>query len=247
MKQPSKAIKAKPAKISQPATPALKNVTPAPDTTTAFLREVDEAMQQERLLAVWHNSKYFILAALIMLILAVAGQQAWGAWQKHQARTVAAQWYAYSISKDDANRSKELTTLLQNTDGGTHALAVYQLAAMQHTPEEKAKAYSQLVNDKKAPSWLRDIARLNAAIALIGSNPDGAKAQLEVLAQNNAEQIASPAYAPSLELLALLAQQAGDDSSAKGYTVKLLQQPGLPSDMRQRALQRIGALGGSAS
>ncbi len=239
MKQPTKA------KAAQPATPALKNVTPAPDTTTAFLREVDEAMQQERLLAVWHNTKWFILAAVVMLVLAVAGQQAWNAWEKHQSRTMAAQWYAFSTSKDTAGKQAELTELLQTTDNGTRALAIYQLAAMQHTPEEKAKAYNQLVNDTSAPQWLRDISRLNAAIALIGSNPAAAKAQLEILAQTNMENIPSPAYTPALELLALLAQQANDVASAKGYTLKLLQQPGLPSDMRQRALQRLGALGGT--
>lgn len=257
MKKPSKAmpkasqkhtgasVTAEPV-ASTPAT-NIKNVTPAPDTTTAFLREVDAAMQQERLLAVWHTSKWFILGAVVLLVLAVASQQAWLAWRTHQARTLAAQWYAYTELKTDAERQSALPTLLQTTSGGTHALAVYKLAAMQHTGEEKAKAYMQLVNDTSVPQWLRDISRLNAALALLGTKPEEAKAHLEVLAQSNAEQLNGPAYAPALELLALLAQQSGDVASAKGYTKKLLQQPGMPSDMRQRALQRYGALGGEAS
>ena len=84
----------------------------------------------------------------------------------------------------------------------------------------------------------------NAAIALLESNPVEARTQLEMLTQNNSKQLASPAYTPALELLALLSQQAGDVKSARGYTETLLQQPGLPADMRQRALQRYGSLGG---
>lgn len=224
----------------------LKNVTPT-DTTTAFLREVDEALQQEKLLAVWHKTKWFLLAAVIMLLLAIAGQQAWMSWKQHQARTMAEKWYAYSVLTKDSERQKQLPEVLQATAGGTHALAVYALANMQHTPEEKAKAYQQVMKDSAVPDWMRDLARLNAAIALMPSKPADAKAQLELLAQEKAEGTPGPAYAPALELLSLMAQESGDNVAALGYTQKLLEQPGLPSDMRQRALQRFGALGGKAS
>lgn len=252
MKQPASKSRtaAKPAAKPAPKAaikPVLKDVTPASDTTAAFLREVDEAMQQERLLAIWHQSKWFILAGVLALLLAIAGLQTWDAWREHQARTLAAQWYAFSELKTDSARVKELPALLQSTTGGTHALAVFMQAAMQHTGPEKAKAYNQITTNTSNPQWLRDLARLNGAIALMGDHPQEAKAQLEILAQANVEQLPSPAYAPALELLALLAQQSNDIAAAKGYTEKLLQQPGLPADMRQRALQRYGALGGASS
>lgn len=221
---------------------APKNVTPAPDATTKFLREVDEALQQERLLMVWHKSKWFLLAAVVLLVLSVAGQQAWLAWKDHQARTMANQWYAFSTLNADSARAEKLPEILSTTTGGTHALAVYTQAAMQHTPAEKAKAYQQVVTSKSAPQWLKDLARLNGAIALMESNPAEAKAQLELLAQAKPEELPTPAFAPALELLALMSQQAGDVAAAKGYTEKLLQMPALPSDMRQRALQRLGML-----
>ena len=230
----------------KPPQVTMKNVTPAPDATTAFLREVDEALQQEKLLAVWHNSKWFILAAVILLILSVAGQQVWVWWQQHQARTMADRWYAFSQLKTDSERLHALPAVLHNTTGGTRALGIYKQAAMQHTPEEKAKAYMMLVNDATMPQWLRDFARLNAAIALLESKPAESRTQLEVLTQTNPKKLASPAYAPALELLALMSQQAGDSKAARGYTETLLNQPGLPADMRQRALQRMGSLGGPA-
>lgn len=224
----------------------MKNVTPSSDTTTAFLREVDEAMHQERLLAVWHRSKWFLLAAIIGLVLAIAGREAWQAWSMHKARTHAAQWYAFSELKTDAEREKMLPQILEDTSGGTRALALYAKANMQHDAKAKAAAYLELANDAGEPQWLRDVARLNGAIAIMGSDSASAKAQLEMLAQTNYEELPSPAYGPALELLALLSQQAGDTTAARGYTLKLLQVPNLPADMRQRALQRAGVLGGAS-
>lgn len=226
---------------------APKDVTPAPDTATKFLREVDEALQQERLLSVWHTTKWYLLAAVVLLILAVAGQQAWLSWKEHKARTMANQWYAFSRITTDSLRAEKLPEILSSSNGGTHALAVYTQAAMQHTPAEKAKAYRQVTNSKSAPAWLKDLARLNIALALIESNPAEAKAELELLTQSNPTEVASPAYAPALELLALMAQQSGDIATAKGYTEKLLQEEAIPSDLRQRALQRLGMLSGTAS
>lgn len=223
-----------------------KNVTPPQDAATAFLREVDEALHQERLLNLWHKSKWFVLAGVIALVLGVAGKEAWQAWSLHKARTLAAQWYTYSELKTDAEREKFLPSLLNNTSGGTKALAIYAEANMQHDAQAKADVYMKLVNDGRQPSWMRDVARLNAALSLLDAKPAEAKAQLEILSQTTYTDIPGPAYAPALELLALLAQQAGDVASAKGYTMKLLQTPGLPADLRQRALQRIGVLGGMA-
>ncbi len=223
----------------------MKNVTPSSDTTTAFLREVDEAIQQERLMAVWHQTKWFLLAALIALVLAIAGKEAWQAWSMHKARTHAAQWFAFTELKTEAEREKILPEILADTSGGTRALALYAKATMQHEPKAKAEAYLALADDASEPQWLRDVARLNAAIALMDNNAASAKAQLEMLAQTPYDDLPSPAYGPALELLALLSQQAGDTNAARGYTLKLLQVANLPADMRQRALQRAGVLGGA--
>lgn len=222
-----------------------KNVTPPTDAASAFLREVDEAMHQERLLAIWHRSKWFILAAVIGLVLAVAGREAWQAWSLHKDRTHAAQWFAYTELKTDAEREKALPELLDDTHGGTRALALYAKANMQHEARARADVFLELAGDTGEPQWLRDIARLNAALALMDQDAASAKAQLELLAQTTYEDVPGPAYAPALELLALLSQQAGDVAAAKGYTLKLLQVPGLPADLRQRAMQRVGVLGGA--
>lgn len=210
------------------------------DGAAAFLREVDEALQQERLYRFWHTYKWALVGGVLAVLLAVAAWQGWGAWRQHQARTQAANWYALSAISADATRKETLAKFLTNSSGGYRALAAFTQAGMVEVPAEKAKSYALVYNDASQPQWLRDVARLNAAIVLLGADDAAAKSQLELLAQNNGEA-PGPAYAPALELLALQAQRRGDVMAARGYTQKLLEQTQVTPDMRQRALQRMGA------
>jgi hypothetical protein len=214
---------------------------PRQDPTTTFLREVDEALQQERLLAIWHRYKWLLLAAILGMLLVIAGMQGWQAWQRHQERTLADRWYAYTQLNSDAARHTELNKLLVDSKSGIRALTVYQQADLAKTPAEKDKAYALIYNGN-FPVWLQDMARLNAAIALLSSNEAAAKSHLEILSQSKDATFLTPAYAPAMELLAMLAQKQGDATTARNYTEKLLQTPGLPADIRQRALMRLGAL-----
>jgi hypothetical protein len=219
----------------------MKNVTPSSDTA-AFMREVDEALQVERLLALWHRSKWLLLSGVLALVLGVAGWQAWQAWQRHTQRTQAAQWYAFTQTPK-ATQHEALLKMLPNTAGGVRALALMQLAQQATTPAEKAKAYLQITTPE-FPLWLAQLARLNAAMALVGTDVTAAKTHLEVLAQRDPlAPIASPAYAPAVELLALIAMQQNDLPTARAYTQKLLAEQQLPDDLRQRAVQRLGYLG----
>lgn len=210
------------------------------DGTAAFLREVDEALQQERLLNLWHTYKWMLVGGVLAVLLAVSAWQGWGAWRQHQARTQAANWYALSAISADTTRKEALTKFLTHSTGGYRALAAFTQADATPVPAEKAKSYALVYNDKSLPQWLREVARLNAAIVLLGVDDAAAKSQLEVLTQNNGET-PGPAYAAALELMALQSQRLGDVMAARGYTEKLLNQTQLTPDMRQRALQRMGA------
>jgi|GEM_PF-5579317 len=211
------------------------------DPTSAFLREVDEALHQERLLAIWHRSKWFIMGAVLVLLLAVSGLQAFHAWQRHQDRTMAAQWYDFTQLNSDAAREKALPQLIAETHGGTRALAAYAQASLAKTPEEKAKAYA-IVYNGTYPQWVKDIAKLNAALALSASNPQQAESLLQELTQADPTVTPSPAYPAALEMLTLMAMQRGDTTTATGYNQRLLHLPGLPATARQRAMVRMGAL-----
>ena len=212
----------------------------AEKTTQAFLAEVDAALQQDRLLNFWQRYRVLLITSLCALLLAVAANQAWQAWQQHRARTLAAGGYEFSkLDNNDARRAK-LTEFLQGAHGGYRTLAAFTQAELQDKPAEKAKAYALVYNDSAQPAWLANLAKLNAAIVLLGHDDAAAKGLLAELTSDAMQ--AQATYPLALELLALTAQRENDSMAARAYTAKLLEQPQLTPQLRLRALQRMGVL-----
>lgn len=230
---------------SKAPTPA-KHAPIAPEHDTAaaaFLKEVDEALQYERLMNIWHTYKYAILAAVLGLLLAVAGLQGWDAYKAHQSRGLAERWYALGQAEADvAHKTMHLSAFEKSAAEGYKALAVFNRAEIAPTPQLKAKAYTSVAGDATQPEWLRNLARFNAAISLLSVDDAAAQSQFELLTQEGKQQTAT--YAPALEQLAILAVRCADATSARGFTEKLLALPSetLPPDLRQRARQRLGLL-----
>lgn len=210
--------------------------------TAAFLKEVDEALQYERMMNLWHRYKWVLLAAVLLLLLGVAGVQAWRAYQAHQARGLAERWHAISQLSAETTRATQLTSFAKSAHGGYKALAVFTQAESAATPAARADAYLKISSDSSQPEWLQNLARFNAALSLLGTDDARAKSQLELLAQEGKQ--AGATYAPALEQLAILAQRQGDETAARGYTTRILELPAdtLPPDLRQRARQRLGQL-----
>ena len=223
--------------------PAMKTVVasagamPLPDAKV-FLREVDEAMQQERLLMLWQRWRWWGLAAVLLSMLGVAGWQGWQAWEAHQLRTFAAR---YATLPDNADAAT-LQALAARAPGGYGALLAMREAKVTTDPQAQAAVYLKLANDGKQAGWVRDTARLAAAMVLLGVDDAGAKTQLELLAQTSDPAATSPLAAPALEQLALLSQRSNDPAAALAYTRRLLDLPGTPEDLRMRAQLRLGLL-----
>lgn len=241
------------------AKPAAKPVAvPVSNTDvlpSAFLREVDDAVQQEKLRAFWQRWRMAIVGGVAAVLILLAVQQGWNAWERHQSRTLAAMWQTASTSTNPAQKRILLNELVKKGDNGYLALAVFELAKETLGDEgvtaEKAMAadslYAKVYNNRGMPQWLRDIARFNAALALIGHNDTLAKEHLQTLAPATntpgaAPKNATAVYAPALEALTLMALNAQDNAEARKLTQQLLAQPNLPADMKQRAERRLGAL-----
>lgn len=203
-----------------------------------FLREVDEAMQQERLLALWQRWRWWGLAGVLLAMLSVASWQGWQAWEAHQLRTFAAR-YATLPENADVVTLQQLQT---RAPGGYGALLAMREAKVTTDPKAQAAVYLKLANDGKQAGWVRDTARLAAAMVLLGVDDAGAKTQLELLAQTSDPAATSPLAAPALEQLALLSQRSNDSAAALAYTRRLLDLPGTPEDLRMRAQLRLGLL-----
>ncbi|MFZ2586877.1 MAG: tetratricopeptide repeat protein [Alphaproteobacteria bacterium] len=212
------------------------------DITQTFLKEVDDALHEERIINLWRTYKVYILSGVAGLVLAVAANQGWQAYQHRVAQQVAEQWNSLG-NKDAAARAVVLETVAAQGSTGFQALARSEQArdALAATPPalEKARtAYTQITDNGSAPTWLASLARLNRAVALMGTDPAAARADATALATPN-----NPFYPLALELLATLAATEGDTATARTTTEQILALPNIPADMRQRASIRLGALG----
>lgn len=223
---------------------AKKHILPPEISAKGFLKEVDDALQEEKLMNLWRQWRWLIVLAVAGLLLGTAASQGWHAWQRHQAQAVAEQWYALSKMKpEDPAYPAKLRALEKVSPSGYRALALYAQAdrlMKQPTPDMKAVAalYDQVAADSAAPGWLASLSKLNAALALMGTDDAAAKARLDALVANDKDA----AHVTALELAAVLAIKQGDTLAARGLTQKLLDIPYIPADVRQRALRRMGDL-----
>ena len=244
--KPAKSVASRPlvapkSSVSAAVVPAGASAMPLPDAKV-FLREVDEAIQQERLLMLWQRWRWWAVSGLVLAVLGVAGWQGWQAWEAHQLRTFAARYATLPENVDVAT----LQQLQARAPGGYVALLSMREAKLTADPKAQAAVYLKLANDGKQAGWVRDTARLAAAMVLLGVDDAGAKTQLELLAQNSDPSsdpaATSPLAAPALEQLALLSQRSNDPAAALAYTRRLLDLPGTPEDLRMRAQLRLGLL-----
>jgi len=210
----------------------------------SFIREVDDAMHEERLRTFWQSHRWSIIGILVALLAGTAGWQGWQSFRHHHQLSVAADYYAWSKIADATLRAKNLPGLVERSEGGYRALAAFTEAREKAKTDPKAadRIYGKIYNNGSHPQWLRDIARLNAALVLLGREDTLAQEHLTTLAQAPEPAKAGPAYPIALELLAVQAQRQGDTTTARGYTERLLSLPDLTPDLRQRAQRRLGAL-----
>lgn len=214
---------------------------PLPDAKI-FLREVDEAIQQERLLMLWQRWRWWAVGGLVVAVLGAAGWQGWQAWEAHQLRTFAAR-YATLPENADVATLQQLQTRAPGGYGALLAMREAKVVAKEvGEPQVQAEVYLKLANNGQQAGWVRDTARLAAAMVLLGVDDAGAKTQLELLAQTSDPAATSPLAAPALEQLALLSQRSNDPAAALAYTRRLLDLPGTPEDLRMRAQLRLGLL-----
>src|SRR5690606_28778111 len=149
----------------------------------AFLREVDDALQQEKLQFLWESYRVPLVGGIAALLVAVAGWQLWQGAQARQQASVAADWYAAAKISADNSPAKQamVDSVIANGPDGYRALALFSQA--RNAPDAAAadKLYAKVYEDKSQPQWVRDLARLNAGMALMGSDNTTAQRHFEEL------------------------------------------------------------------
>lgn len=202
----------------------------------SFLREVDEAVRQERYRALWDKYGLYVLALAVLIIAGVAGYNAWTYWRHTEAAAAGAEFtQALSLDETEQAKAKEmLEALAQKGPAGYRVLARFQLAAADAKAgkiDEAVAAYDALASDSKVDRILQGAATLQAA-SLRLDKADFAEMERRLkplIDQNSAWRYSAR------ELLGLSAYKQNDMREAERQFSALIGDQGTPRSLRERA------------
>lgn len=211
-----------------------------------FIREVDEAVRQDRWLKLWQRYGTYAIAAALAIVIGSAVGVGWRAWQDHQ-RQAEAERYMAAIELLRQERPVEAAAALgavaRDSSSGYAVLARLQAAqALGEAGDSAGKLgmLGELAEDGRAATLYRDLGDLLAAqetFAAAGS--DNLSSQLARLTAAD-----NPWRYSALELSALAQLRAGETEAARATLALLVEDPRTPANLGRRAAELLATLGG---
>lgn len=202
-----------------------------------LFREVDEAVRQDQLKALWDRYGVFMLAGAFLIVATVGGIKGWQYWQAQRAAEAGARFEGALALMDEGkadDADKALREIAGDGPAGYQVLARFRLAAAKvdsGVPAEAVAAYDDLAGDDSIGEGLRDLARIRAAtLRMDEANLDEMKTRLEGLAGG-----AGPWRHSARELIGLAAFRAGDMTEAAKQFTAAASDAAAPPRLRQRA------------
>ena len=213
----------------------------------SFLREVDEAVRQDRYQELWDKYGIYALGAAVLVVAAVGGYKGWAYWQEKQAQEAGAKFTQALSMEDGADAAKAremLTALTQSGPEGYSVLARFQLAASEAKAGETDKAvadYDALATDLNVDPILQGHAGLQAA-ALRLDKADYAEMErrLKGLADSDGAWRFS-----ARELLGLSAYRLTNMREAEKQFSELVGDQETPPNLRERADMMLALIVGA--
>lgn len=191
-----------------------------------IFREVDEAMQQEKLLNIWNEYKNTIIAAIAILIVTATGTNLYHSWNNNRN----AEETARLMQAMESNAPQEqLTKVIEDTRGNHAAVGRFIAANMAIEKGETAKAvsiYEVAAKDGSTPRDLRDLARI-----LYVKNAEEPK--LEILKPLLADDKSPWVWHARIEA-ATMAANDGDYDQALKYLENFESVTTIPLSLKQR-------------
>jgi hypothetical protein len=213
----------------------------------SFLREVDEAVRQDRYQQLWDKYGVYALGLAVLVVACVAGYKGWTYWQQKQAQDAGAKFTQALAMEDGADAAKAnemLTALAESGPAGYRVLARFQLAAAAAKAGETDKAvaeYDALATDASVDPILQGHATLQAA-ALRLDKADYAEMERRlkgVIDSGSAWRFSAR------ELLGLSAYRLNNMSEAQRQFGELVGEQGTPSNLRERADMMLALIVGA--
>jgi hypothetical protein len=200
-----------------------------------FIREVDEEYRRQRIAEIWKRYSALIVGLAFLLVAGVAGWRYWQHLEVQRSEAASSRYEAaLKLARDGKpeEAEKAFSAIAADAPGGYRVLARFRAAgeAGKADPAAGATAYDAIANDGSAESYLRDLARLRAAmLRLNGSDAQAASTELEKLAVPT-----NPWRHTSRELLGLAAMKRGDTDGASRWFDQIATDRDTPQGLRSR-------------
>jgi hypothetical protein len=211
--------------------------------------EVDEELRAERAQRLLKRYSGLIIAAMVLVVAAVGGWQAWNWWQARQDMAAGQRYLAAmalmqlpAAGAAQQNIAAGFDKLAQSAPEGYRTLARLQAAALKARNGDlpgAAALWNDVATDSSADPLLRDLASLLWCQHQIDTaDPAVLEGRLKALAEPG------NAWRPlAQEQLALLDLRQGKTAAAITALSKLAQDVTAPDGVRQRAAALLGRLG----
>ncbi len=208
-----------------------------------FIREVDEAVRQDRWLKLWDQYGAYVVGAALAIVIGTAAGVGWRAWQESQRAAEAEAYMAASELLREgrpAEAAAAFEALARGSDSGYAVLARLQAAQALGVAGDaagKLGVLERLAGDSATPALYRDLGEILAAQEQFGETTPDELARLT--AADN------PWRYSALELSALAQLRAGDTAAARETLTQLVDDPRTPPNLGRRAAELLSALGGA--
>lgn len=214
--------------------------------------EVAEDLRNERAVALAKRYGALIIAACVLVLLAVAGQQGWTAYQAKQNAKAASAYIALTGPMDGAGNLtpaqtqadvQALTNFAATAPEGYKTLSLLRAAGLYAEAGQTAQAealWNNVAYDTSADPLLRDLANLLWSQHAIGQAPDAdVLARLQPLTADT-----SPYHGLAREAQALVYLREGKNDLAKALFTQIAADPEAPDGARNRAQGLLAKLNG---
>lgn len=193
-----------------------------------IFREVDEALQQEKMLKIWHEHKTTIVGAIVVLLLSTSGMTIYKNWDyKRNTKDTALMMGALDSKEPDS----ALTYVIQNMDANHVAIGKFILAGLAIENDKRSDAaalYLEAAESSKPPRDLRDLARI-----LYVQNTD--KPTLDILKPLLANEKSPWVWHARVEA-AVIAASENDFAKAAAYLKDFENVTTIPLSLKQRGI-----------
>lgn len=215
-----------------------------PPTNEAFLREVDDAVRQDRLLGIWTRFGRWIVGAVIVGLAVFGGWLYWQHQSKQRSGEVAEKAYdmlrtASTGGKADAEALKQLAAANQPGYRAMAALTRAGLAARDGKADEAAKLYGEIAANTELAQPYRDLATVRqVALSFDTLPPQTVVDRLRPLAVEG-----NPWFGSAGEMTAIAYMKMGKKDVAGPIFAAIAKDESVPETLRSRARQMAGLLG----